>query len=74
VQTSLICRTLLKNSKLPLTKWFQAMYPVTQNKNGFSALSRENPVEETPRKSSRTRSVHESPIACFCMSLSTPES
>jgi hypothetical protein len=74
VQTSLICGTLLKNFKLPLNKWFQAMYPVTQNKNGFSALSRENRVEKTPRKSSRTRSVHQSPIGCSCMSLSTPES
>ena len=54
VQTSLICGTLLKHFKLTLNKWFQAMYPVTQNKNGFS--------------------VHESPIGCSCMSLSTPES
>jgi transposase-like protein len=39
VQTSLTCGTLFESSKLPLTKWFQAMYLVTQNKNDFSALS-----------------------------------
>jgi transposase-like protein len=39
VQTSLTCGTLFENSKLPLTKWFQAMYLVTQNKNDLSALS-----------------------------------
>lgn len=26
-------------SKVPLTKWFQAVYLVTQNKNNISALS-----------------------------------
>jgi ribosomal protein L37AE/L43A len=39
VQTSLTCGTLFEHSKLPLTKWFQAMYLVTQNKNDLSALS-----------------------------------
>ncbi len=39
VQTSLTCGTLLERPKLPPTKWFQAMYPVTQNKNHLSALS-----------------------------------
>ena len=31
--------TLFHASKLPLTKWFQAIYLVTQNKNNTSALS-----------------------------------
>ena len=31
--------TLFHASKLPLTKWFQAIYLVTQNKNNISALS-----------------------------------
>lgn len=39
VQTSLTCGTLFESSKLPLTKWCQAMYLVTQNKNDLSALS-----------------------------------
>jgi transposase-like protein len=38
-QTSLTCGTLFESSKLPLTKWFQAFYLVTQNKNDLSALS-----------------------------------
>ena len=39
VQTSLTCGTLFESSKLPLTKWLQAMYLMTQNKNNLSALS-----------------------------------
>jgi ribosomal protein L37AE/L43A len=39
VQTSPTCGTLFESSKLPVTKWFQAMYLVTQNKNDLSALS-----------------------------------
>ncbi len=39
MQTSLTCGTLLENSKLPLIKWFQVVYPVTQNKSDRSALS-----------------------------------
>jgi hypothetical protein len=33
--------SLFHRSKLPLTKWFQAIYLVTQNKSYFSALSLE---------------------------------
>jgi hypothetical protein len=39
VQTSLPRGTLFESSKLVLTKWFQAMYRVTQNENNRSALS-----------------------------------
>lgn len=38
-QTTLRSRTVFHGSKVPLTKWFQAMYLVTQNKNNISALS-----------------------------------
>lgn len=38
-QNSVCSGTLFHASKLPLTKWFQAIYLVTQNKNNLSALS-----------------------------------
>lgn len=38
-QTTLRSGTLFHASKLPLTRWFQAIYLVTQNKNTISALS-----------------------------------
>jgi transposase-like protein len=38
-QTSLTAGTLFSNTKLPLTTWFLAIYLLTQNKNGMSALS-----------------------------------
>ncbi len=38
-QTSLTSGTLFESSKLALTKWFQAMYLMTQNKNNIAALS-----------------------------------
>lgn len=38
-QTTVCSGTLFHASKLPLTKWFQAIYLVTQNKNNLSALS-----------------------------------
>jgi transposase-like protein len=38
-QTTVCSGTLFHASKLPLTKWFQAIYLVTQNKNNISALS-----------------------------------
>ena len=38
-QTSVCSGTLFHASKLPLTKWLQAIYLVTQNKNNLSALS-----------------------------------
>jgi transposase-like protein len=38
-QSTVCSGTLLHASKLPVTKWFQAIYLVTQNKNGISALS-----------------------------------
>ena len=38
-QVTVRCGTLFHASKLPLTKWFQAIYLVTQNKNNISALS-----------------------------------
>jgi hypothetical protein len=38
-QTTLHSGTLFHGSKLPLRKWFQAIYLVTQNKNNISALS-----------------------------------
>ena len=38
-QTTVRSGTLFHSSKLPLRKWFQAIYLVTQNKNNISALS-----------------------------------
>ncbi len=38
-QTTVRSGTLFHASKFPLTKWFQAIYLVTQNKNNISALS-----------------------------------
>lgn len=38
-QTTVRSGTLFHASRLPLTKWFQALYLVTQNKNNISALS-----------------------------------
>ena len=38
-QSTVCSGTLFHASKLPLTKWFQAIYLVTQNKNNLSALS-----------------------------------
>jgi len=38
-QTSVCSGTLFHASRLPLAKWFQAIYLVTQNKNNISALS-----------------------------------
>ena len=38
-QSTICSGTLFHASKLPLTKWFQAFYLVTQNKNNISALS-----------------------------------
>lgn len=37
-QTSLTAGTLFSGSKLPLTVWFLAIYLLTQEKNGISAL------------------------------------
>lgn len=37
-QASLTSGTLFANSKLPLTTWFLAIYLITQEKNGISAL------------------------------------
>jgi hypothetical protein len=37
-QTTLTSGTIFQASKLPLTKWFQAMYVLTQSKNNVSAL------------------------------------
>lgn len=37
-QTTLTSGTIFHSSKLPLTKWFQAMYFLTQSKNNVSAL------------------------------------
>ena len=39
MQTTVRSGTLFHASKLPLTKWFQAIYLVTQNKSNISALS-----------------------------------
>jgi len=38
-QCTVCSGTLFHATKLPLTKWFQAIYLVTQNKNNLSALS-----------------------------------
>lgn len=38
-QITLRSGTVFHASKVPLTKWFQAMYLVTQNKNNISSLS-----------------------------------
>ncbi len=38
-QTTVSSGTLFHASKLPLTKWFQSIYLVTQNKNNISTLS-----------------------------------
>tara|TARA_B110000046_G_scaffold179924_1_gene209861 strand:- start:105 stop:1046 length:942 start_codon:yes stop_codon:yes gene_type:complete len=37
-QTSLTAGTLFQSTKLPLTKWFLAIYLMTQSKNGISQL------------------------------------
>jgi len=37
-QTSLKARTVFENTLLPLTKWFQAMWLLTQSKNSISTL------------------------------------
>lgn len=37
-QTSIIAGTVFENSLLPLTKWFQAMWVITQSKNSISTL------------------------------------
>jgi transposase-like protein len=37
-QCSAIAGTIMESTKLPLRKWFLAMYFMTQNKNGISAL------------------------------------
>jgi len=38
-QTSVIVGTILERSRLPLTLWFRAMWQVTNQKNGASALT-----------------------------------
>ena len=38
VQTSLKAGTIFENTLLPLTKWFQGMYLLTQSKNSISGL------------------------------------
>lgn len=38
-QSSSIVGSVMEHTKLPLTKWFLAMYWVTQSKNGVSALA-----------------------------------
>ncbi|ABC28318.1 conserved hypothetical protein [Hahella chejuensis KCTC 2396] len=37
-QTSITAGTILQSTKLPLTLWFQAMYLITQDKKGLSAM------------------------------------
>ena len=37
-QTSLIAGTIFQSTRLPLTKWFLAMFLITQSKNGISSL------------------------------------
>jgi hypothetical protein len=37
--TSLISGTIFEQTKLPLTKWFLAIYLITQSKTGLSALA-----------------------------------
>ncbi len=37
-QTSLIAGTIFEHTKLPLTKWFLAIYLLTQHKTGLSAM------------------------------------
>ena len=37
-QTSITAGTIMQSTKLPLTLWFQAMYLVTQDKKGISAM------------------------------------
>ena len=43
-QTSLIAGTLFEYTKLPLTRWFLAMYLLTQTKNGVLALELSSPA------------------------------
>ena len=38
-QTSLIAGTIMQATKLPLTKWFLAIYLISQSKQGISALA-----------------------------------
>lgn len=44
-QTSLIAGTIFHSSHLSLTKWFLAMFLLTQNKNGISALELSRQIE-----------------------------
>lgn len=44
-QTSLTAGTILDNTKLPLTKWFLAIFLLTQVKNGISALELSRLIE-----------------------------
>lgn len=37
-QTSITAGTIMQSTKLPLTLWFQAMYLITQDKKGISAM------------------------------------
>ncbi len=54
-QTTLRAGTLFHASKLPLTAWPQATYPVTQNKNNLSALSRKHHLGVSYRSARRVK-------------------
>jgi len=41
-ETSVMAGTIFQDSKLPLTLWFRAMWQVTSQKNGLSAMSLQN--------------------------------
>lgn len=47
-QTSITAGTIFNSTKLPLTKWFLAMYLITQNKNGISQLELARQVGVAP--------------------------
>lgn len=46
-QTTVTSGTIFQVSKLPLSRWFLAMYPLTQAKNNVSALELKRPVFAT---------------------------
>lgn len=47
-QTSITAGTIFNSTNLPLTKWFLAMYLITQNKNGISQLELARQVGVAP--------------------------
>jgi hypothetical protein len=58
-ETSVMAGTIFQDSKLPLTIWFRAMWDVTTQKNGISALGLQRVLGLAATK----------PPGCCCTSL-----